>query len=64
MLGGLNVYSYVSNKPVMRADPLGLFDLNMPGVAERASLGSWMLQNGATPDEVSRAMAPPPANLL
>ncbi|MFV0929266.1 RHS repeat-associated core domain-containing protein [Pseudomonas palmensis] len=61
MLGGLNVYSYVSNTPVMRADPLGLFDLNMPGVAERASLGSWMLQNGATPDEVSRAMAPPPA---
>ncbi|MHA6160667.1 RHS repeat-associated core domain-containing protein [Pseudomonas sichuanensis] len=43
MQGGMNVYSYVSNAPVMRADPLGLWDTafaNMPGVQERASLGT------------------------
>ncbi|MBV6286736.1 RHS repeat-associated core domain-containing protein [Pseudomonas aegrilactucae] len=63
MLGGLNVYSYVSNRPVMRVDPLGLFG-TMPGLVSRASQGSWMMQNGATADEVSNAMAPPPPKAI
>ncbi|WP_422403998.1 RHS repeat-associated core domain-containing protein, partial [Pseudomonas sp. GZD-209] len=49
MQGGMNVYSYVNNAPVMRADPLGLWDAsftNMPGVQERASLGTHMMKNG------------------
>ncbi|MFF7107941.1 hypothetical protein [Pseudomonas sichuanensis] len=59
----MNVYSYVSNTPVMRADPLGLWDAlftNMPGVQERASLGTHMMNNGESPEAVARAMAPPP----
>ncbi|WP_223277194.1 RHS repeat-associated core domain-containing protein [Pseudomonas oryziphila] len=63
MQGGMNVYSYVSNAPVMRADPLGLWDAafaNMPGVQERASLGTHMMNNGESPEAVARAMAPPP----
>ncbi|UVK83644.1 DUF6531 domain-containing protein [Pseudomonas sichuanensis] len=63
MQGGLNVYSYVSNAPVMRADPLGLWDVpfaNMPGVQERASLGMHMMKNGESPEAISRAMSPPP----
>ncbi|QJQ23296.1 RHS repeat-associated core domain-containing protein [Pseudomonas sp. SK] len=35
MQGGMNVYSYASSTPAMRADPLGLWDApfaNMPGV--------------------------------
>ncbi|WP_374046947.1 RHS repeat-associated core domain-containing protein [Pseudomonas sichuanensis] len=63
MQGGMNVYSYVSNAPVMRAGPLGLWDAafaNMPGVQERASLGAHMIGNGESPEAISRAMAPPP----
>ncbi|AZL74244.1 RHS repeat-associated core domain-containing protein [Pseudomonas oryziphila] len=63
MQGGMNVYSYANNAPVMRADPLGLWDAsftNMPGVQERTSLGTHMMKNGESPDAVARAMAPPP----
>jgi RHS repeat-associated protein len=63
MQGGMNVYSYVNNAPVMRADPLGLWDApftNMPGVQERVSLGTHMMNNGESPEAVARAMAPPP----
>lgn len=40
-------------------DPLGLESLNMgPAVNERASLGLWLTQNGASQEEISKAMAP------
>lgn len=64
MLGGMNVYSYVSNRPVMRADPLGLWDVpfaNLPGMQERAALGTHLLESGESPEAIAKALAPPPA---
>ena len=60
MQGGMYAYSFVGNTPIKRAAPLGLFGMDLPGAAQRASLGSWMMQNGESPEEISKTMAPPP----
>ncbi len=64
--GGGNLYSYSLN-PITWADPLGLIPFSGidmgKGTNERASLGLWMEENGASPEEIAKAMAPfPPHN--
>ncbi|UVK85114.1 hypothetical protein LOY46_10680 [Pseudomonas sichuanensis] len=36
----------------------------MPGVQERASLGTHMMKNGETPEAIANAMAPPPPKTI
>lgn len=57
----MNFYQYPLN-PLINIDPLGLqpfTGINMgKGVTERASLGKSMTENGASPEELTKAMAP------
>ncbi len=68
LLGGYNLYAYVRNSPTMGVDPLGLQQcfagFNMPGVAERASLGMWAIQEGYSPEQVSEMVAPTPRPIM
>ena len=61
-LGGVNGYMYPVD-PNRRMDPIGLQSFptdSFPGMgagtAERASLGMHMMQQGATPEQISRAL--------
>ncbi|EFE07709.1 RHS repeat-associated core domain protein [Citrobacter youngae ATCC 29220] len=66
--GGLNPYTYPRN-PIRKIDPLGLQpwnSINMgSATTERASLGLWMAQNGASTDQMVKALAPlpPPSSI-
>jgi len=52
------LYAYPLN-PNIKTDPLGLTQINMgAGFNERASLGLSMAENGASPEELTKAMAP------
>ncbi|MFG1173216.1 RHS repeat-associated core domain-containing protein [Erwiniaceae bacterium CAU 1747] len=59
LLDGMNSYGYVSNSPLNRIDHTGLNGLlNSPGLIEKASLGSWMMKNRASAEEISEALSP------
>ena len=62
--GGLDKYTYPRN-PLTSIDPLGLQDFSGfpgmgPGTAQRASLGMYMMQQGASQQEISNALYGPP----
>ncbi|WP_175817950.1 RHS repeat-associated core domain-containing protein [Burkholderia diffusa] len=61
LLGGYNLYVYVRNAPTMGTDPLGLQSFagfNMPGVAQRASMLKWAIDQGYSREQATEMASP------
>ncbi|AVF37072.1 RHS repeat-associated core domain-containing protein [Rahnella sikkimica] len=64
--GGWNLYGYGFNKPNKYIDPRGLNGVgsivNLPGIGEKGSLAISIMQNGASSEDITTAMAPAPTS--